>query len=311
MNQLNDLTDNIVPQKLSKRVLSIALVIISIFFVTIGFIFLAKMIGFDPDKVSGSNLVPSPLKIFLSLSFWGLQLLVLYLFIRFVHKGTIGDFGFKKSILKNLLIGFGIGIIFSSCLVLGGYYLAYKNVTITWIVPEGVSFWNIAPFYIYFLIHLTINSLTEEAIFRCYPVELFKNHPRYIAWVVLGASMLFATPHFFLGGFSWPWLVTLIGFALTSSYLYFYWQRSIWFIIGFHNALNFYQFSTSGNWKLGGLVELTNDTMANTDLIRFVFSFILYSLLVFSVIYWGRKKRGRLAGISCNSKLLEDLVKRK
>lgn len=284
------MTSKVLPKALWKRLVSVVLVIIGLYVITIGFIFLSKKIGINPDDVSGANLVPSPIKVTLSVLFWGFQLIVLYLFMGYVHKNTLGNFGINKSIIKNLFAGFGVGIVFTSIITLGAYYLAYDNVNISWIVPKNVSLIQVLPYYAYFLIHLTLNSFTEEAIFRCYPIELFKNHPKYVVWVVVGASLLFAIPHFFLGGFTWIWLVFLIGYSVATSYLYFYWKSSIWLIIGFHNAANFYHFSLSGNWKLGGLFEISMDSNDQSLTIRLIYTLVIYSLFVFGVIYWGKNR---------------------
>lgn len=255
-NNSKNIRKTIYPRHTGLRFLVVMGTIITLYLIVILLLWVVKKLGMDPRDFDGLRFVITFATLSVLAIFHGLHALFVFMAQRFIHRQPFKNLGFKAPLLRHLLIGFALGIVIKSIDQLA-VFLAASKVNMNWSVPSGTPFFTIIAYYFFFFfIFLTANSFSEELVFRCYPIEQFRNSSKImmVAAAVSG-SLVFTAIHFIIGSFDLAWLARLIGFSIITIYLYIHW-KSIWLIIGFHNAINVIAFSFSGHWKMGGLFRL-------------------------------------------------------
>jgi hypothetical protein len=223
-----------------------------ILFLTLEF---AKKMGVDVEKYSGFNFDITWGTLLVFFVFYGLHAVGIFGAQRYVHAQPISALGFTAPIAGHLIIGFAGGFTFG-LVKRAAAILAAESFEIHWSIPPETSLLVLAGYYLFFcLIYLTANSFAEELVFRCYPVEQFRDSPRAMIGAAVVSTVVFTAIHFVFGAFDLAWMVRIATFALLTFYLYIHW-KSIWLIVGFHNGVNFVVFSISGKWKTGGILDV-------------------------------------------------------
>jgi membrane protease YdiL (CAAX protease family) len=166
--------------------------------------------------------------------------LVLWIFMRFVHKEKFIHLGFSvKNRFREVILGIGIG-----ALILGGGFLVLlAQNEIRW---ERILF-DSHELLISLGLYLIV-ALVEETLFRGYVLRnLMVSFNKYLALVV--SSILFAAMHGFNPNINlWGLLnLFLAGLLLGMPYIY---SKNLWFPIAMHFSWNFFQthlgFNVSG-----------------------------------------------------------------
>ena len=272
------------------RIIVISLVlVISFLSILLGFP-IAKLMGIDPSDFMGSNFQPTVKTLTVIVAFAATQFLLIWMVIRLIHKKPLKGLGFKGPILFPLLIGTGIGILWQAF----AYLLIHVTggaISIALSIPKEVSVITmIAYLLLNVLFLLTLNSLKEELVFRTYPIEQFNDHPQLMIPVIVIVSLVFAAVHHILLPFQIDDFIYRFAVALVLSFVFYRW-RSIWLISGLHNGLNLLNNLTSGNYKMGGLTDLTiaNDPSKGMSIIIDVAVAIIF-IIIFNYI-WNKEKR--------------------
>jgi len=257
---------------MKKKILIVAgTVIVAFSMIMIG-LPLSKLLGFEINEMAASGFSPSIAKVSMFLLLTILYFAIVYLSQRFLHKAPFKVLGFKKPVIRHILIAFVIGIVINF-IPFAAILLTAKNMVYASAIPEGVSLLRVAVGYFFFLfIWLTVNSIGEELVFRSYPIEQFADQPRALPFVVLSAAIVFALLHFIVRE---PSLNGFFMLSLTSifySMIYLNW-RSIWVLVGVHNGMNFINLTFSENWEMGGLFTWNGEGMAGLDVYLNVYHF--------------------------------------
>lgn len=273
-----------------RRIIVISFVlVISFISILLGFP-IAKLMGIDPSDFMGSNFQPTVKTLTVIVAFAATQFLLIWMVIRLFHKKPLKGLGFKGPILFPLLIGTGIGILWQAF----AYLLIHVTggaISIALIIPKEVSVITMISYLLLnVLFLLTLNSLKEELVFRTYPIEQFNDHPQLMIPVIVIVSLVFAAVHHILLPFQIDDFIYRFTVALVLSFVYYRW-RSIWLISGLHNGLNLLNNLTSGNYKMGGLTDLTiaNDPSKGMTIIIDV-AVAIVIIIIFNYI-WNKEKR--------------------
>jgi membrane protease YdiL (CAAX protease family) len=255
----NNETNVVDPNKWIHLVKVIGTVVVAFSMIMIG-LPISKLAHFEINEMAAARFSPSWPKVALFLGLTVLYFLVIYLSQRFVHKAPFRTLGFKDAMIRQALVAFLIGatinLIPFLVTILTAQNMAYESS-----VPDGTPLLRVAAAYAYFFfIFLTVNSIGEELVFRCYPIEHFQESPRTLSFVIVLFAVLFALLHFIVREPSWRGFFMLSLTSIFYSLIYLNW-RSIWVLVGIHNGMNFVNLTFSENWEMGGLFTWNGDGM--------------------------------------------------
>jgi membrane protease YdiL (CAAX protease family) len=246
------------PKRLWLRFLVVAATLTISYLTLVVGVGLCKLLDINPQDLRGPRFVVSFVTVSMYLTYQALQALIVFASQRGIHKRSFLDLGFRTPVWRNLAFGFATGVAVAGVMT-AVYILAGKNVAIASSVPNETPMITVIGYYcFFFFVWLTANSFGEELVFRCYPIEHFRDNPRMMVLAIVVSASIFTVLHFIIGAFNLSSFLSLLGTAAIFSYVYVYW-RSIWLIIGIHNGLSFVGFSVAGNWRMGGLIQLTGD----------------------------------------------------
>jgi membrane protease YdiL (CAAX protease family) len=211
--------------------------------------------------MAAAGFSPSWPKVALFLGLTVQNFLVIYSSQRFIHKAPFRMLGFKNPMIRQALVAFLIGVTINLIPFLV-IILTSQNMVYGSTIPEGTPLLRVAAAYAYFFfIFLTVNSIGEELVFRCYPIEHFRDNFRNLFFVIVLVAVLFAVLHFIVREPSWRGFFILSLTSIFYSLIYLNW-RSIWVLVGIHNGMNFINLTFSENWEMGGLFTWNGDGMA-------------------------------------------------
>ena len=221
---------------------------------------LSKMFNFEINEMAAAKFSPSYAKVFMFLLLTFLYFVVIYISQRFIHKKPFKLLGFRKPIIHQIFIAFIIGAVINLVpfiiIILTG-----TNIEFASSIPEGTSILRVIMAYSYFFfVFLTVNSIGEELVFRCYPIEHLLDNRKILPYAIIVVAILFALLHFIVRAPSWSGFFTLSLTSILFSLIYLNW-RSIWVLVGIHNGKNFMNLTFSENWEMGGLFTWTGDAM--------------------------------------------------
>ncbi len=218
----------------------------------------SKLMGFEINEMAAEHFSPSFAKVSLLLMLALTYFLVVGLSQRYIHKAPFRQLGFAVPVFKHILVAFAIGVAINLVPFLM-IVLSAKNMVYASAIPAGTALITVVAAYAFFvLVWLTVNSIGEELIFRCYPLEHFIGRPRLLPYVILCAAIIFALLHFIVRAPSLPAFFSLSLTSIFYSVIYLNW-RSIWVLVGIHNGMNFINLTFSENWKMGGLFTWNGD----------------------------------------------------
>jgi membrane protease YdiL (CAAX protease family) len=131
------------------------------------------------------------------------------------------------------------------------------NSTLSFVVGT-VSITTWIPYFGWFLVTLLLNSLSEEYVYRVFPVESLRGEGVLPPWVVvIVAAAFFSGVHFLLEP---PDLLRFgyrFSFGLAAGLLYLR-HRSIAEVVGLHTGWNFIALAFSdSDWRMGGIIRVT------------------------------------------------------
>lgn len=252
----------------------------------------SKLAGFEINEMAAARFSPSVPKVTLFVGLTLLYFLVIYLSQRFVHRAPFRALGFRETMLKSAIVAFFVGIALNLIPFLVTILTA-KNMVYGSAIPDGTSLVRVLAAYAYFfVVFLTVNSIGEELVFRCYPIEHFQSKSRILAVVIVLMAVLFAVLHFIVRE---PSLHGFFMLSLTSifySLIYLNW-RSIWVLVGIHNGMNFINLTFSENWEMGGLFTWNGEGMAGLSVYLDIYRFAVP--VVGIIILYFRFRQGRRA----------------
>ena len=283
------------PRNLRLRLLAVGLTIGSVALLMLSGLVIARELGIDPEELQGAGFAVRPETITVFLVFQLLQISIVVAAHRLIHKRPLRDLGLRPPIIRFFGIGFALGVVLAGARVLWVVLLLLAlpggDVGLEWSVPQGTPIVAIVSHYLFFfLVFLTANSLGEEMVFRCYPIEQFRDNPRMLLSAVGVATMVFAAIHFVIGTFSIEWLIGLVGFAAIACYVYYRW-RSAWLIVGLHSGASFVSFSLAGNWRMGGFVRLVPTVPEASPWLGALF--VTVDVALFALVLWLVSRFGR------------------
>lgn len=267
------------------------LLVISAISVLAGFP-VANLLGLSPADFGGANFQPTVKTVSVIVVFAAFQFFLVWFAMRFIHKGSIKNLGFKGPVMRPLIIGTLIGLLWQTVEYLLIHF-AGGQIHIEASIPQGISALEITGYMLFnVLFLLTLNSLKEEVVFRTYPIEQFNDYPNLMIPIIVGVSLIFAAVHHILYPFDIGDFMSRFTIALVLSFVYYRW-RSIWLIAGLHNGLNLLVYLTSGNYKMGGLLNLTieNTPSKGVSILIDVFTAAI-CIIIFGYV-WNRNKNKR------------------
>ncbi len=275
------------------RIIIICIILIASFLsVLVGFP-VARLLGLSPADFGGTSFQPTVKTISVVVIFAAFQFFLIWSAMHFIHKGSFKTLGFKGKVFKPLLIGTVIGIMWQALEYLL-IHISGGDISIKVCIPENVSIFTMAAYMLFnFLFLLTLNSLKEELVFRTYPIEQFNDYPNLMIPIIVLVSLVFAAVHHILVPFKIDAFMSRFTIALVLSFVYFKW-RSIWFIAGIHNGLNLLVYLFSGNYKMGGLLNLTiaNATPKGTSVLIDIIT-ATTCILIFNYIWKIERRRSK------------------
>ena len=177
------------------------------------------------------------------------------LWVKFFEKRPIATLGFyKDGWIKELLKGFGLGVLLFSIVMLililtGSYQLVGTTFT-----PYALGFILLTiPFWI-------IQGGTEELVTRGWLLPVMAEKSNKIVAIVVSSS-LFGLLHMFNSGFSMQSLIDLILFGILETF-YIIKTDNLWGAAGIHGAWNFAQGNIFG--------VLVSGSATGSSLLKFV-----------------------------------------
>jgi membrane protease YdiL (CAAX protease family) len=244
-------------EKLSFKLITVFLVVLSSLAILIPIVQLALLFGVDLLKEHDVRMKVEFGNVFFFFLFGACSIAIIWLAQKYIHKRTLADLGFRTKILKLFFIGFSVGVFMVGLefLVLG---ISAGEVKFVSVIPNNSSIPAYIGYYSYFFFGMLIwNSLIEELGCRAYPIEtLRKQLNPHIIFTIMG--VVFTLGHFIVRDFSVAYAINLFVCSYTLSGIYYY-SGSIWLTIGVHTGINWFHFSFGGNvdnWKLGALVRI-------------------------------------------------------
>jgi len=272
-----------------KNKITVAITLLLIPFSALFVLWVATEIGVDLRELQGASFKLSPKNLFIAYLFVGLQFLIIFIAHKLILKKPFKSLGFKaKKGVSLLFMGTFIALFIKAIIYLG-YIGSASDFSINWSVPGNIGPGEMIAYYVYYLIFLlTLNSLTEEVVYRAFPLEnLWDKKSNYFLTVLL-VAILFAAVHHLLEPFSWSVFTTRVLFGTLAGILYCQ-HRSIWLPVGLHNGWNWVSTSFTGNWKCGGIfdLEVSNDLLSLTT--------ISNTILFLAILYFFYKLKSRQA----------------
>lgn len=260
------------PQSTWQRAMLVVGLIVAYFAMGIVGVLIAAAFGIPLEEFKREN---GGVKLVVALTMFFAQIALVIVVQRFVHRRPLHDLGFRGRPLRDLGLGFVIGVAVSGVQTLVGLLFA-ANVSIRWMVPTDVPILTMAVYYVMALVLLlTLNSLSEELVFRAYPIEqlVLDNRRPLVALVVI--AVVFSAMHNLVDPFDPAVFLARTLWALLFSLLY-YRTRSVWLISGTHNGANFIPVTFfADDWRKGGIWELSREAGP------------LWSTMVTSVVVFG------------------------
>jgi len=254
----------IIPKRLWLRIFIVVSVMILAYYTSFLIKPAAGLLNVDVQDMQGFGFKITVGTLVISFGYAISQFLLIYLVNRFFHKRPFRLLGFRRPVLKPMVIGVLIG-----CLFTGAYYILRAviggNCDIAWTVPSDVPVLSLI-FHVFFMLifMLTINSLKEEIVFRVYPLEQFMDKPKAMVLIIVLVSMFFSGIHAMYQPVSFEAFIARFSIAVLLSFAYYQW-RSIWLISGIHTGANIMPFLFfSGNWQVGGLWMVSSSGTSET-----------------------------------------------
>lgn len=228
------------------------------------FVLPAIALGVDPTELQGGGFNPSFLNIMTVLAISGGMIAFVYAVQRYFHRGSFWDLGFKKEWVSDMVKGHLIGAVLTS-MPIGWFLLQSEDVQVVSSLPDSVGAMTVVGYYIFFLFMLQLNSFKEELLFRSYPIENIEGESISSWTTILIASAIFSVVHLVLEPFTWGAFVYRFLFGVLACQIYVA-TRSLWMVVGIHSGFNWVSATFSGNWKLGGLLAVTNSDGTEAEL---------------------------------------------
>lgn len=221
-------------------------------------------------------------------TFLGTTLLI-WLFMKYVDKEKFSSTGLELTnrwpdIWFGIGLGLGIMVLAIFSFIISGQITFYK---MTFDILE----------LIYILLIFVFVAISEELLFRGYILKnLMQSFNKYLALFI--SAIIFSLMHGMNPNISTFNLFGLFtaGLALGATYIY---TQNLWFPISFHFSWNFFQsllgFNVSGRDIYSLLeIKIPNANISNGGQFGFegsVFAPIIELILVFSVVYYYKKKK--------------------
>lgn len=221
-----------------------------------------------------------------------MNFLLLWLFIRFVHKKRfiVSLTAFEKFDWKKVFFAFGLWMLLSIVLEVVSYFMKPENYVFNY---SGSSFWILV---LLSLTILPIQTSFEELLFRSYLMQgigLIKPY-RIIPFLITSIGfglMHIANPE--VGEYGYLTLISYIGVGLLLGLLTIL-SDSMEFALGLHAANNIYSATLVG-FKGSAL---TTDTLFYTKEVSMDLTSNLIFILVMVVFYWIVHKKYKLLPLS-------------
>ena len=199
--------------------------------------FLSPFLGGDIDLILETSIMPQWITIlFLFMTVFVTIFIIIY--CTKIEKRSLKSMGFnKKTMLKEYMLGFGIGalmilIAFIIAVLLGGF-------NITW-NPSTISFGLI----LFFLMGFLLQGMSEEVLCRGYLMNTLTK--RYsIIFAIMFNSIIFALLHLANSGISIIAISNLTLFGIFAS-VYMLRRGDIFGVCAIHSAWNFVQGNVLG-----------------------------------------------------------------
>jgi len=155
--------------------------------------------------------------------------------------------------LQRGTAGFVLGFALKAATTLAA--AACSKTIVTHSMLTGIRLADWLPFFAWYAVLLVANSLSEEIVYRVFPLEELRGamHP---AVVVVLAACAFSLVHFATQAPDLAHFFYRTAFGILAGLLYLQ-SRSLWLIVGFHTGWNLVAVSLSTtDWRTGGLLRL-------------------------------------------------------
>lgn len=235
-----------------RRVVLVFTTLIVSFFSLVMIVFIARRWGFDPRDFHDGAKVFAPLTLATALS-----VMLVPIALTSAAQALLSRSGFVRARIRppapNLFwMGF-IGGAMLKGLATAAWLIHSPEITLSFSTVSA-TFVEWAPYWLWFVFALVLNSLSEELVFRAFPLENLRTvfSPTTI---VIVSGLLFAGMHLAIEEPDiWSFLYRL-SFGILAGFIY---RRtgSLWQIVCLHTGWNFMAWTISdSDWRLGTLIQ--------------------------------------------------------
>jgi membrane protease YdiL (CAAX protease family) len=216
----------------------------------------ARWFGINPAQLREPNSVFDPRVVATVLAILLVPISIVFAAQRLIHRAAPAELGFRHPRTSALFWGVGSGLVLKLAALAAAFSFspdAHLLFTTIGVTPLA---W--APYFVWYLLLLLLNSFNEELIYRAYAIENTRSIFGPSAWGnVLAASLVFSLMHFLIEAPDWLHFLYRLGFGIVAGLLYIG-RRNILLIIGLHTGWNFVALSFSdADWQMGGLVRVS------------------------------------------------------
>ncbi|MFL5815684.1 MAG: CPBP family intramembrane glutamic endopeptidase [Bdellovibrionia bacterium] len=220
----------------------------------IGIVSTARLFGVDPRELTASHFVMNGKNVVVALMVLIVPSVIIVIangLLKCPFPGCVGLLTFDgKKLSLGLLVG---AAVLSSSYLVRGMLWGWPSVSAA--VPDHVDSWTLACYVAWIVLTLILNSISEELVFRAFPLMLAKQYQFSQLLSILMTSLLFAGIHFITRAPSLSDFTYLVLYGAVFC-LFFVMTDSLWFVIGVHTGSNALSMLFAGNWKVGGFLKI-------------------------------------------------------
>ncbi len=237
---------------------------------------IGRQFGVQPEHLHGPTFVFNKATIILTMAVLIVPILIIMGAQAFLG-GHTSEIIPARGIWAPMCIGLLVGILVQG----SNYFLKYafsETATFKFAIPSEVQFGEWLAYFGWFLFCLILNSISEELVYRVFPLHIIQKQKLNPFVTVLVISLAFSLIHFLTSEASIGNLIyrTMYGILLCQVYLV---TKSLWIIVGFHTGTNLLASFLSDSWKMGGFYNMSLN--GESALSEHSFSMVLLTGILF------------------------------
>jgi len=237
-----------------KKIIIVLATLTACFFSLLAILKTSKVFNFSPKQFKDPQAIlnfDTLLVVFLILT---IPILLVFIVQRFIHNKPLNLIGIKKPFFLSFILftSVGIGIKFIALLI-SWLYSGLPMLTPNF---EVFNFFEILPYFSWFLITLVLGSFSEEVVYRAYPLENTKELVSPIVLVFVFA-IIFSSMHFIIEKPNLLRFLYRLSFGTLTGFIFLK-QQSIAEVVGLHTGWNFGSLVINdASWQTGAMYRFS------------------------------------------------------